>query len=141
MRSFAQGTFPMMTTGSGVVSIMFEITADDTGHFVIGGVKGDAGIIKKILTNADFPGPPDGVFFVELQYRVTRFLYVAAQMVHETSAAGEMVCGPTIPDGLDSGSGSTATFVYIEGGVNALPAPGTRFVIRMDVQTENWGTR
>ena len=141
MRSFAQGTFPMMTTGSGVVSIMFEITANDAGLFTLAGVKGDAGAIKRIRTNADFPGPPDGVMFAELNFRVVRFLFTKGEMLHESAAAGEMVTGPTIPDGLDTNDGSVAVYAYVENGLNANPPPGTRFVIRMDVQTENWGTR
>lgn len=139
--AYGQMTNTMMTTGSGVVSILFEITADSAGEFGIAGVKGDAGAIKSIITGG---GAPPGVFFVELNYKVVRYLYVTGQMLHESNVDGDLYLGPNAPRGFnesDPKEGAVQIFAYVEGGLNVAPAPGTRFVCRMDVQTENWGTR
>lgn len=139
--AYGQMTSTMMTSGSGVISILFEITANDVGEFTIAGVKGDAGIIKNIITPG---GAPPGVFSVELRMKVIRFLYAHGQMLHSSSVPGDLYMGPNAPRGFDENdrnAGALQIFAYVEGGVNAAPAPGTVFLCCLDVQTENWGTR
>lgn len=139
--AFGSQTFTSQTSGSGVVSLSFEIQADGAGEFGIAGVRGDAGMIKNIITGG---GAPPGVFFVELNMKIVRFLWVHGQMLHESSVDGDLYVGPNAPRGFDENdpkAGAVQIFAYVEGGLNVAPPPNTRFVCRLDLQTENWGTR
>jgi predicted methyltransferase len=76
--------------------------------------------------------------------KVVRFLFVAGNMLHSTGIDGDLYNGPNAPRGFDENdrnAGAIQIFAYVEGGATVAPQPGTVFVICMDVQTENWGTR
>jgi len=137
--------YSQQTTGAGVVSVFFECTANDQGRLTVQGIKGDGGIVDSIVCNDQFPGPPDGVFFIRLKQKCKNILYSKCVMLHETSAIGDMLNGPNIPVGFDASGLPEFVGAYVEwnAGVpsNVWPPAGTRFVFRVDLQTENWGTR
>lgn len=137
--------YSQQTTGAGVVSVFFECTANDQGRLTVQGVKGDGGIVSEILCNDTNPGPPDGVFFIKFKQKCKNILYAKGVMLHESSALGEMLNGPSIPTGFDASGLPAIVVAYVEwvGGIpqNLWPTANTRFVFRVDLQTENWGTR
>lgn len=103
--SYAAPVYQPITSTPNVNTVYFTLVTGGVDHFMLANVSSAGGDIARIQTGG---GAPDGVFGVELNYKVARFLKVDISFAYssEPEAPYEVIGGFQIPQGVSEDGGA-----------------------------------